>query len=337
MKGPVRIAVIGAGLMGLRHCQNIAQHIPGAELAAVADLDGEAARSGAAFAPGALATRDYQKLLSDASIDAIVIASPNITHTAIIEEVAQARKHIFCEKPIGVDLSSTDAALAAVARHGVKLQVGFQRRFDPAYRKARDAIAAGELGAVELVVATTRDPKPATLEQLRRSGGIFLDTAIHDFDSVRFLTGLEAVDVYATGAGLIVPGAAAEGFVDTALTVLRLNNGGLAAISNSLRAVYGYDVSIEVMGAAGKIAIGHERQVALRRYTAAGVSHDHVYWFLDRFAEAYLRELVHFVECVTFDREPEASGADGRAALVLAEAAARSMKEGRPVPVSDLS
>jgi len=332
---PVRTAVIGAGGIGWRHCLSLAQQIPGAQLAAVADIDEGAARRAASLAPGARVATDYRQVLADPSIRAVVIASPNDTHTRIIAEAAQAGKDIFCEKPVAMDLPSTDDALAAVAHHGVKLQVGFQRRFDPAYRKAREIIAAGELGPVELIVGTTRDPKPPTLEQFRQGGDIFINTTIHDLDSVRFLTGLEAVEVYATGSSLIVPDAAPEGFVDTTVTFLCLETGALAVITNSLRAAYGYDVSIEVMGPAGKVAVGQEQQVGMRRFTSQGVYHDHVYWYLDRFKEAYLQELAHFVECVALGREPEVSGQDGRMALVLAQAAARSLRERRPVPAGE--
>ncbi len=337
MKESIRIGVIGAGTIGQRHCQNLAQHVPGAELAGVADIDEAAARRAAAFGRGAVATRDYQELLGDSSIQAVVVASPNDTHTRVVEEAAQAGKHIFCEKPIGLDLASTDAALAAVARQGVKLQAGFQRRFDPSYRKARELIAAGELGDVELVVATTRDPEARTIEPIRKSGGMFVDTTIHDLDSIRFLTGLEAEEVYVAGSNLILPEGAGEGLVDTAVTLLRLQRGALAVITNSWRAVYGYDVTIELMGAAGKIAVGYEQHASVRRFTSQGVCHDHVYWFLERFEEAFVQEIAHFVECVALDKEPQASGRDGRTALLLAHAAARSLRERRPVSVEEMS
>jgi myo-inositol 2-dehydrogenase/D-chiro-inositol 1-dehydrogenase len=337
VKESIRIGVIGAGTMGQRHCQILAQHVPGAELAGVADIDEAAARRAAAFGRRAVATRDYQELLGDSSIRAVVVASPNDTHTRVVEEAAQAGKHIFCEKPIGLDLASTDAALAAVARQGVKLQVGFQRRFDPSYRKARELIAAGELGDVELVVATTRDPEPRTIEPIRKSGGMFVDTTIHDLDSIRFLTGLEVEEVYVAGSNLIVPEGAGEGLVDTAVTLLRLQRGALAVITNSWRAVYGYDVTIELMGAAGKIAVGYEQDASVRRFTPQGVCHDHVYWFLERFEEAFVQEIAHFVECVALDQEPEVSGRDGRTALLLAQAAARSLRERRPVSLEEMS
>jgi len=328
----VRVGVIGAGAMGIYHCRSLARRIAGAELAAVADVKAAAARRAAA-APGVRALTDAAELLADPSIQAVVIASPNDTHARFIEEAARAGKHVFCEKPIALDLDGADAALAAVARAGVKLQIGFQRRFDAAYQKAREAIAAGELGRLELIVSTTRDPKPPGLAQLRRSGGLFPDTAIHDLDVVRFLAGIEVVEVYATASRLVLPEGGDEGFVDTAVTCLRLETGALAVITNSLRAAYGYEVGTEVMGGRGKIAVGQEEQVRLRRYDAEGVRHDHVGWFLHRFGEAYVQELAHFIDCVRTDRKPEVTGGDGRAALALALLAERSAREGRPLPV----
>jgi myo-inositol 2-dehydrogenase/D-chiro-inositol 1-dehydrogenase len=334
MSEKVRVGVIGAGVMGRYHCETLARRLPGAELAAVADVNAAAAERAAALSPGAVATADHRALLADPSLEAVVIATPNDTHAALIREAARAGKHVFCEKPVALDLASADAALAEAARQGVKLQIGFQRRFDPAYREARRAIADGELGAVELIAGTTRDPSPPSVEQLRRRGGLFTDTAIHDLDSVRFLTGLEVVEVFATASTLVLPDGG-EGFADTAVTALRLETGALAVITNSLRAVYGYEVSVEVMGERGKIAVGYERQTAVRRLTAEGVRHDHVGWFLDRFGEAYQRELAHFIDCVAGDREPEVTGTDGRTALALALLAERSYRERRPLPAGE--
>ncbi len=321
--------------MGLHHSRSLAHHIQGAELASVADPDREAARRAAALAPGAAATTDHQALLADPAIDAVVIVSPNDTHARLIEEASRAGKHVFCEKPLALDLPSADAALAAVAKGGVKLQVGFQRRFDPSFRMARSVIQEGDLGEVELIVSTTRDPKPPSLDFMRRSGGLFSDTLIHDLDCVRFLSGLEAVEVYATASTIFLPGGAEEGLVDTAITTLRLETGALAVITNSLRATYGYEVAAEALGQKGKITVGQEQQTGVRRYSAEGVWNDHVYHFLDRFREAYLAELAHFVDCVASNRPPEASGEDGRAALVLALLAAQSHREGRPLSVDE--
>jgi myo-inositol 2-dehydrogenase/D-chiro-inositol 1-dehydrogenase len=318
--------------MGLWHARCLAHDIQQVELAAVADPDEDAARRAAALAPGARWATSPEAILSDPSIQAVVIVSPDSTHAGLIEAAAQAGKDIFCEKPLATDVAEADAALAAVARHGVKLQVGFQRRFDPAYQQAREVIAAGELGPVELAVATTRDPLQAQPSGAGRNAAIFIQTTIHDLDSLRYLTGLEVVQVYAT-ASYFGEGSAEKDEVNTAAVVLRFQTGALATITNSWRAAYGYDVQVEVMGPKGKVQVGYERQMAVRRFNAQGVHHDHVYWYVDRFGQAYRREMEHFVECVARGAVPDVGGADARAAQALAEAAARSLREGRPIDV----
>jgi myo-inositol 2-dehydrogenase/D-chiro-inositol 1-dehydrogenase len=318
--------------MGLWHARCLAHDIQQAELAAAADPDEDAARRAAALAPGARWSTSHEAILSDPSIRAVVIASPDGTHARIIEEAAQAGKDVFCEKPLATDLPEADAALAAVASHGIKLQVGFQRRFDPAYQRAREVIAAGELGPVELAVATTRDPLEAGRPGAGKNAAIFIQTTIHDLDSLRYLTGLEVVQVYAN-ASYFGEASAEEDEVDTAAVILRFQTGALATITNSWRAAYGYDVQVEVMGPKGKIQVGSDRQTAVRHFDAQGVHHDHVYWYIDRFGQAYRREMEHFIECVARGVTPDVGGADARAAQALAEAAARSLREGRPIDV----
>ena len=361
MEEPIRVALIGAGPMGLWHARSLTG-IEQADLAAVVDPDEDAGRRAAALASGARWAAGPEAILSDPSIRAVVIASPDSAHAELIEQAAQAGKDIFCEKPLATGLAEADAALAAVARHGVKLQVGFQRRFDPAYQRAREVIAAGELGPVELAVATTRDALEAERPGAGRSGSstragalslrpmarpgsgewrapwrrrnaaIFIQITVHDLDSLRYLTGLEVVQVYAT-ASYFSEGPAEEGEVDTAAAVLRFQNGALATITNSWRTAYGYDVHVEVMGPRGKVQVGYDRQTAVRHFSAQGVGHDHVYWYIERFGEAYRREMEHFVDCVARGVAPDVSGADARAAQALAEAAARSLREGHPIDV----
>jgi len=329
---PIRVGLIGAGQMGLWHARCLAHDIQQAELAAAADPDEDAARRAAALAPGARWSTSHEAILSDPSIRAVVIASPDGTHARIIEEAAQAGKDIFCEKPLATDLAEADAALAAVASHGIKLQVGFQRRFDPAYQRAREVIAAGELGPIELAVATTRDPLEAGRPGAGKNAAIFIQTTIHDLDSLRYLTGLEVVQVYAN-ASYFGEASAEEDEVDTAAVILRFQTGALATITDSWRAAYGYDVQVEVMGPKGKIQVGSDRQTAVRHFDAQGVHHDHVYWYIDRFGQAYRREMEHFIECVARGVTPDVGGADARAAQALADAAARSLREGRPIDV----
>lgn len=328
----INFGLIGAGSIGRFHAQTLAQRLAGVRLVAVCDPREDAGRA-AAEPARARWTADPADLIADPAVQAVVIAAPSAAHANLIQQSAAAGKHIFCEKPVGIDLAATDAALAAVEQAGVTFQVGFQRRFDPAYRRARQLIATGEIGAIELVVCTTRDPEPpATLEALT-AGNLYVDCTIHDFDALRYLTGMEALEVYAGGGCLVNPALAGTGDVDTSAVTLRLENGAVAVITNSRRAVYGYDVTADVMGSKGKLVIGGAPATDVEVYTAAGVCHDHFYWYLDRFRQAYIDELAHFVRCIREGSTPEATGADGRAALVLALSAARSLREGRPVPV----
>jgi len=358
---PIRTALFGAGPMGLWHARSLVG-IRQAELAAVVDPDEDAGRRAAALAPGVHWSAGAEAILSDPSIRAVVIAAPDATHAGLIELAAEAGKDIFCEKPLATSLAEADAVLAAVARDGVKLQIGFQRRFDPPYQRAREIIAAGELGPVELAVATTRDaleaerpdagtsakraPETTSMRPRdwkgsgewrsawrRRNAAIFIQITIHDLDSLRFLTGLEVIQVYAT-ASYFGEDPAEEGEVDTTAVVLRFQTGALATITNSWRTAYGYDVHAEVMGPRGKVQVGYDRQTAVRHFSDKGVSHDHVYWYLERFGEAYRREIEHFVDCVARGVAPDVGAADARAAQALAEAAARSLSEGRPVDIA---
>ena len=333
MTQSVPVGVIGAGSIGLQHCRSLALLVPEAELAAVADPDERAARGAAALSPGAVSTTEHQAILGDRSIQAVVIAAPSDTHAQLVREAAEAGKDVFCEKPLGLDLVSVDAALSAVERRQVKLQVGFQRRFDTAYREARRMIAEGDIGTIELVVGTTRDPKPPSPEYLRRSGSLFVDTAIHDYDSLRFLTGLEVSEIFATASRLLLPGDGDQ-LQDTSVTTLRMETGALAVITNSRRASYGYEVTMEVSGSAGKVVLAQEHRTMLRKYTDQGVSHDYVDSSWHRFEQAYVDELVHFVQCVALNEQPEVSGQDGRRALEVALLAEGSAREGRPFTVT---
>jgi myo-inositol 2-dehydrogenase / D-chiro-inositol 1-dehydrogenase len=332
-KMTVRIGLIGAGRIGRKHAETISR-LSSAVLSAVADADEEAAAAAAGSkgeATGVTVATDYRRLLDDPAIDAVVIAAPTNLHGTLIEAAAAAGKQIFCEKPIALTLAEADEALAAVARAGVPLQIGFQRRFDPAYERARAAIQAGELGRLFFLRSTTRDPEPPPEEYLRASPSIFTDTAIHDLDMLRWLAGAEIREVHALGASLIREVHAERGLIDTAVLSLRFENGALGVIDNCWQAAYGYDVRTEVLGAAGAVEVGHARESALLRLDRRGVTADYPYWFLDRFGLAYEREIADFVRCVADGAEPRATGEDGRRALAAALAAAQSAQDGRPV------
>jgi len=332
----VRVGVIGTGSLGTRHARTVAERVPKAALVAVTDERRDVAEVAATLSPETVHVPGHPTLLSDPAIDAVVITTPNDTHVEMICAAARAGKHIFCEKPIALDLAGANAALAAVSEAGVKLQVGFQRRFDGAYRAARDKLRSGKLGEIELVVATTRDPSPPPAVYFERCGSFFADTSIHDYDVLRFLTGLEVAEVHAVAATFAVEDIGTLATLDTAVTTIRLENGALATITNSRRSNYGYDVRIEVAGSKGKVAVGEHQQSRFETLTDRGATRDFVGSYWDLFEQAYVAEIQHFVDCVANDTEPEATGHDALRALEIAVLAERSYTEGRPVAASKL-
>jgi myo-inositol 2-dehydrogenase/D-chiro-inositol 1-dehydrogenase len=333
MSGEVSVALIGAGRIGRHHAHALATRVPGARLYAIADASAEAARAAATEHGVERWTTDHEALVADSAVQAIVIAAPTPTHVPLIVAAASAGKDVFCEKPIALDLPSTDRALAAVREAGVRLQVGFQRRFDSGYRKAKELIDSGALGRVEYVRDAMRDPMPPTAEYLAASGGIFRDMTIHCFDCVRWLVGEEAEEVYATGSCLVDPSIGALGDLDTTVVTIRFHGGALATIDNSRRATFGYDVRTEVHGSKGAVFVGYSRETPVLHLSAEGVRSDHVHWFLERFEEAYAAELRSFVASILTGEKPKVTGADGRAALALAVAADESRRTNHPAAV----
>ena len=334
---PLNIAVIGAGRIGKIHAENLATRVPGARLAGVADVHAAAARALGAQLGVPCATADYRELLADPAVEAVAICSSTDTHGRIIGEAAAAGKQIFCEKPIDHDLGRIREALAAVDKAGVILQVGFNRRFDPGFAKARELVAAGRIGQIHLVRVTSRDPGPPPIEYVKVSGGMFLDMTIHDFDMVRFLSGSEAVEVHAVGAVLVDPAIGEAGDIDTAVITMRLANGALATIDNSRQAVYGYDQRVEVFGSDGMVTVGNRTPENHVLFTGDTVqSSKPLFFFLERYQEAYLAEIRQFVEAVRNRTAPPVAGKDGLMPVLMALAAARSLREGRPVPMTEV-
>lgn len=334
---PLNIGVFGAGRIGYRHARTVAHEVLGARLAAICDVHLESAQTLAELTGCDRFTADPAELLEDASIDAVVIGTSTDSHAPLIEAAAAAGKQIFCEKPIALDLETTDRAIAAADSAGVQLQIGFQRRFDKAYAKASRMIADGKLGQIEVVRDTMRDPNPPHEAYIPTSGGLFRDMVIHDFDCVRWLMGCEPVEVFAMGANLVDPVFAKYGDIDTCIVNVRFESGSLGAIDASRRSGFGYDVRTEIFGSKSAIMIGEGRETPLYRYDAEGVWSDHIYWFLERFDDAYVDEIRAFVNCIRQDTAVPVTGADGRAALAMAYAAEASVKENAPVPMSRFS
>jgi len=334
---PITLGLIGAGRIGRVHAESITRRLVGAKLVAVSDPFGDAAQRCATDFGIPAAHQDHRALLDDPAIDAVVICSSTDTHTRLIIEAAEAGKHVFCEKPIALDLAEIDRALATVERCGVKLQIGFNRRFDSNFRHLHETVQSGAIGTPHLVRITSRDPAPPPIAYIKVSGGIFLDMTIHDFDMARYLMGSEVEEVYASGAVLIDPAIGAAGDIDTAVITLRFANGALGIIDNSRQAVYGYDQRAEVFGSAGAIEAQNKTAHNTLLSTATNVQATKpLYFFLERYMDAYVAEMRAFIEAIQQNTIPLVTGLDGRAPVAIGLAAWRSYREKRPVRIDEL-
>ncbi len=326
----VSVGLFGAGRIGKRHGRTLAFDIPAADLSIVCDVDADAARALAESLRCDKWTTDPEEVFQDPSIDAVVIGASTDAHAPLITEAAQAGKHAFCEKPIALDLESTDAALEAVEQAGTILQIGFQRRFDKGFAKAKAMIADGAIGKIESIRESMRDPGPPPPGYLPTSGGLYRDMTIHCFDCLRWLVGEEVSEVFAIGSNLVDPLFGELKDIDTSVVSLRFASGALGVIDNSRRSAFGYDVRTEVFGSEGAIFIGYSRDTPLLHLSSDGIQSDHVYWFLERFDEAFVAEMHSFIDSVKNRTAPQVTGADGRAAMALAYAAEASLKSRAP-------
>jgi inositol 2-dehydrogenase len=329
MDETLRVGLVGLGRIGCVHAANLAGRIPGARLVRVVDADEDMARTAAPPGDVERSTR-YEDLLEDSEVEAVVIASPTPLHAKMAEMAAAAGKHVFCEKPVSLELERTQQVTEAVREAGIKMQVGFHRRFDPDYRAAREKISAGHIGEVYLFRTSLRDMRSPDFEYIKDSGGFFADVTVHDFDAARWIVG-EITEVTAVGAVLSDPGFEEVGDIDNAVITLRFASGALGVIDNSRVAGYGYECSSEILGHRGTLRVDNHRRVAVETLTPGRVCRDHVSDFIERFSDAYREELEHFVHAVRGDEDPGPGGADAAAATVLARAADRSFREGRTV------
>ncbi|MGN6550000.1 MAG: inositol 2-dehydrogenase [Pararhizobium sp.] len=330
----VRFALLGAGRIGKVHAKAITA-TPQARLVAVADAVAAAAEDIAAKYGAAV--RSIADIERADDIDAVVICTPTDAHADLIERFARAGKAIFCEKPIDLSLNRVAACLKVVEEAGAPLMVGFNRRFDPHFRAVREAIDAGRIGTVEMVQIVSRDPGAPPAAYIRSSGGIFRDMTIHDFDMARFMLGEEPVAVSASASVLTDPAIEALGDYDSVSVILTTASGKHCTISNSRRATYGYDQRVEVHGSAGSVAVENQRPVAIEVATGAGYTRPPLHdFFMTRYTEAYAAEIAAFIAAVGTGARPSPSGRDGLMALALAEAALRSVAEGRTVRVEEV-
>jgi myo-inositol 2-dehydrogenase/D-chiro-inositol 1-dehydrogenase len=333
---PVRVGVLGAGRIGAMHAELLARRVPGATLAAVYDVATDAAAS-TAERLGSRATASPAELMEDRDVEAVAICTSTDTHADLIVAAAEAGKAIFCEKPVSLQLAELDRALEAVENAGVFFQVGFNRRYDPAHRSVRDAVASGAIGDVHLIRITSRDPEPPPLDYVRDSGGIFLDMTIHDFDMARFVSGREVVEVFARGAVRITPELADFDDLDTAVVTLVHEGGLLTTIDNSRQAVYGFDQRVEAFGSKGMAASENPPAHSGISRTANGTHGAALpYFFLERYVPSYLLEWEAFVTALRNEQVSPVGARDGRAPLAIGLAAQRSAREGRAVRLDEI-
>ncbi len=333
----LNVGIIGAGRIGRVHAESLAFRMPEARILAIADVSREAAQSVADRCGIPKVAESSAEILGDPDIEAVLICSSTDTHADLIVQAAEAGKHIFCEKPIAFTLSQIDAALAAVQAAGVKLQIGFNRRFDANFVRVRKAVMDGEIGIASMMHIISRDPAPPPLAYIRVSGGIFLDMTIHDFDMARFLIGDEVEEVYTTAGVMVDPEIGLAGDLDTALIVLRFRNGVIGTIDNSRRAVYGYDQRVEILGSKGKIATENCYPNQAIVSSARNVYTDlPLNFFMERYMTSFTNEMQSFVAAVREQRETAVTGIDGRIPVVMAMAARRSFEEHRPVRLDEI-
>ncbi|MCU4654373.1 inositol 2-dehydrogenase [Roseibacterium sp. SDUM158016] len=325
----LRIGLLGCGRIGQVHARSI-RALEGATVAAVADAMPAAAEALAADTGAEV--RDVATILQADDIDAVVIGTPTDSHFDQIMGAAKAGKAIFCEKPVDMSVDNIRACMDAVGEAGVPFLTGFNRRFDPNFARLRARIRAGDIGAVELAAITSRDPAPPPVSYIARSGGLFRDMMIHDFDMARFLMGEEFIRLHAVGSALVDPAIGEAGDVDTAAVILTTASGRICQISNSRRAAYGYDQRIEVHGQKGMLRAENQLETTVEIATETGFARDPAqHFFLERYGAAYLAEMRAFVEAVTSGTAPDPGIEDGLRAQILADAATLSRETGRPI------
>ena len=336
MTAPIRVGLLGVGRIGRLHARLIAREVQGLALECVYDVDGDAARV-VGSELGAEIAHSAEDLMQHESVDAVAICTSTDSHADLLVIAAAVGRPVFLEKPVSLQLGEIDRALLAAERTGIFLQVGFNRRFDPAHASVREAVMSGSVGDVHVVRITSRDPAPPPLEYIRVSGGIFLDQTVHDFDMARFLTGAEVDEIYALGEVRSEPEIGEAGDLDTAVVVLRHSNHALTVIDNSRRAAYGFDQRVEAFGSAG-MAASHNPLAHTGSLTrASGTKTQPLpHFFLERYVPSYLAQWSAFERAVRAGDPPPVTGRDGRAALVLGLAAWRSVRERRPVSTSEI-
>lgn len=331
------VGIIGAGRIGKVHAISITNNVPEATIKWIADYKLEAIGSWADEMGIPNKTDNHMDILNDPEVDAVLICSSTDTHSQFVIDAARAGKHIFCEKPVDLSIDKIKAALAEVEKAGVKLQIGFNRRFDHNFRTIKRMVLEGKIGDPHIIKITSRDPAPPPASYVKVSGGIFNDMTIHDFDMARFLSGSEADEVYVAGAVLVDPAIGEAGDIDTALITIKMKNGSIVNIDNSRKAAYGYDQRAEVFGSKGKLESGNDTASTVTLSTEEAVTSEKpLYFFLERYMDSFRDEMKEFIDAVVNDKPTPVQGIDGLKPALIAQAALKSYKENRPVKLSEV-
>jgi scyllo-inositol 2-dehydrogenase (NAD+) len=339
MPALIKMGVIGLGRMGRLYARILATQVTGAQLYAVAEAGDQARAQVEDELSIPYVFTDAYEAIAHPDLQAVIITTPTSTHHDLVIAAAGAGKAIFCEKPLALTLRETRAMIEAASRARVPLQVGFMRRFDPAYQRAKAMIAGGQIGYPVTFKSLSRDPfcPPRTYMDPARSGGLIIDMAIHDFDLARWLMSSEVERVSAEGTTLVCEDLASAGDIDNALVNMRFASGALGNIEASRNAFYGYDIRTEVLGSDGAVMIGAHRYTPVLLLTRAGATHDVTPYLMERFGDAYRAQLQHFADCLRACQPPAVGGAEAYAACMIGIAATQSYHTGRPVVLSELN
>ena len=334
----LKLGVIGTGRIGKVHIATLVQSVPQAEVVAIADTNLKSANEVAREVWYHSVFMNYMDVIKHPDVEAVVICSPTDTHAKYIVDAAKAGKHIFCEKPVDLSLEVIKGAIEAAKKAGVKLMVGFNRRFDPNFLKIKQLVADGKIGDPHILKITSRDPAPPPAEYSAVSGGMFMDMTIHDFDMARYIAGSEVTEVYTKAAVLVDPAIGRAGDVDTAIITLTFANGAIGVIDNSRKAVYGYDQRVEIFGSRG-MAVADNNFPENHRYFADDGVHGSLplNFFMDRYLDAYANEMKIFCDAVINNKQPPVSGTDGLMSVMIALAAKKSHLENRPVNLTEIT
>lgn len=334
----VKIGIIGIGRIGKIHTENICYNIPKAEVTAIADIN--MTDKVIKWADGLGINRcykDYKKILEDKDIDAVLICSSTNTHAPISLEAIKASKHVFCEKPIDLEVHKIMEVINALEEKNLKYQVGFNRRFDHNFKAVREAVSNGKIGDPHILKITSRDPAPPSIDYVKVSGGLFLDMTIHDFDMARYLVNSDVEELYVQGDVLIDEEIGKAGDVDTALISMKMENGTLAVIDNSRKAVYGYDQRAEVFGSSGMLTTSNDKQSTAMLSNEQGVLGEKpLYFFLERYMDSFRQEMGCFINAIVNDEPVPVGVYDGLKSVIIGMAAKKSLEEGRPVKISEI-